>query len=98
MVGRFTVDFQSQKPGQGSVLFGSGPGCTGLVMTATGDQGAGTTHHSMVVTGNDLPGTMGDIGVTPGTTYWYETETMTATGMEIDNNGGKCYSVTVPAT
>jgi hypothetical protein len=96
IVGRFTVDFNSTKPGQGAVLFGPGPGCSNLVMTATGDQGAGTTHHWFVVTGNDLPGTVGDTGITPGTTYWYETVTMTSSGKEIDNNGGRCYSVTVP--
>ena len=96
VVARFTVDFSSTKPGQGSVLFGSGPGCAGLVMTATGDQGAGTTHHWFVVSGNDLPGTVGDIGITPGATYWYEVGTLTSSGMEIDNNGGRCYSVTIP--
>lgn len=93
---RFTVDFTSTKPGQSSVLFGPGPGCSGLVMTATGDQGAGSTHHWLVVTGNDLPGTMGDIGITPGATYWYETVTVTSAGVEVDNNNGHCYSVTVP--
>jgi acid phosphatase type 7 len=96
VVSRFTVDFTSAKPGQSSVLFGPGPGCSGLVMTATGDQGAGTTRHWFVVTGNDLPGSVGDIGITPGTTYWYETVTMTGSGQEINNNEGKCYSVTIP--
>jgi len=95
-IARFTVDYTSAKPGQGEVLFGSGPGCSGLVMTATGDQDTGTTHHWFVVTGNDLPGTVGNIGITPGATYWYETVTMTGSGREIDNNRGKCYSVTVP--
>jgi hypothetical protein len=95
-VGRFTVDFTSAKPGQSYVLFGPGPGCSGLIMTATGDQGSGTAHHWFVVTGNDLPGTVGDIGITPGATYWYETVTMTSVGQEVDNNAGKCYSVTVP--
>lgn len=97
VVARFTVDFNSSEPGQGSVLFGPGPGCAGLVMSATEDQGAGTKNHWLVVTGNDLPGTAGDIGITPGATYWYETATMTASGEQIDDNGGKCYSVTVPA-
>lgn len=96
-VGRFTVDYSSAVPGQGEVLFGSGPGCTGLVETATQDQGAGTTHHVFIVTGNDLPGTVGDIGVTPGATYSYEVETVTPSGTQIDNNAGKCYSVTVPS-
>lgn len=95
-VGRFTVDYHSAQPGQGSVLFGPGPGCSGLVETALGDQGAGTTHHWFVVMGNDLAGTVGDIGITPGATYWYETETITNVGVQVDDNGGKCYSVTVP--
>jgi hypothetical protein len=95
-VSRFTVDYTSDKPGEGMVLFGPGTGCSDLVMTAMGDAGAGTTHHSFVITGNDLPGTIGDSGITPGTTYSYETVTRTASGTETDNNGGKCYSVTLP--
>jgi hypothetical protein len=96
-ISRFTVDYTSAKPGAGSVHFGSGPGCSGLVETALGDQGAGTTHHWFVVTGNDLPGTVGDVGITPGTTYWYETATTTGSSVQVDNNNGHCYSVTVPA-
>jgi hypothetical protein len=47
--------------------------------------------------GNDLPGTVGDNGIVPGTTYWYETvATAPSTGQQIDNNNGKCYSVTIP--
>ena len=95
-VARFTVDFSSALPGQGRVLFGSGPGCAGLVMSATADQGAGTTHHVFTVSGNDLPGTIGDIGITPGATYWYETVLETGAGMLVDDNGGTCYRVTVP--
>jgi hypothetical protein len=95
LVARFTVDYTSTAPGQGEVLFGSGPGCSGLVETALGDHGAGTTHHWFVITGNDLPGTVGDNGITPGATYSYETVTMTKSGQEIDNNGGKCYTVTI---
>lgn len=49
--------------------FGSGPGCSSLVMSTTGDQRAGTMHHWLVVTGNDLPESVGDIGIVPGTTY-----------------------------
>ncbi|HLJ66635.1 MAG TPA: metallophosphoesterase [Chloroflexota bacterium] len=96
-VARFTVNFASQGVGQGYVRFGSGPGCSGLVMTALGDQGVGTTNHWLVVTGNDLPGTVGDNGVMPGSTYWYETVTRTRAGEEVNDNGGKCYSVTIPA-
>ena len=92
----FQVDFRSSQPGQGEVLFGPGPGCTALVMVATQDQGAGTTEHHIFVTGNDLPGTVGDIGITPSATYWYEAVTLTAHGQEVDNNGGQCYSVTIP--
>ena len=92
----FTAWFDSSAPGQGMVLFGSGPGCSGLVETATQDQGAGTATHTVTVTGNDLPGTIGDNGIVPGATYWYEVITLTHLGTEVDNNGGKCYSVTVP--
>lgn len=95
-VSRFTVDYTSSRPGQGMVLFGPGSGCTNLVMTATGDLGAGSTHHSLVITGNDLPGTVGDSALTPGTTYSYETMTLTASGTETDTNGGKCYTVSLP--
>jgi hypothetical protein len=51
------------------------------------------------VTGNDLPGTVGNIGLTPGTTYWYEVVTLDkGGGYEIDNNGGSCYAATVSKT
>ncbi|HEX8917464.1 MAG TPA: hypothetical protein VF898_03095 [Chloroflexota bacterium] len=96
--GAFTVSFTSTAPGQGEVYFGSGPGCSGLVEVATRDLHAGTAQHSVVVSGNDLPGTVGDNGIQPGATYWYETVTVTSAGTEIDNNGGKCYSVAVPST
>jgi parallel beta-helix repeat protein len=95
--GQFSVAFSSKNPGNGMVLFGAGPGCRGLVETATADQGAGTTDHAVVVTGNDLPGVVGDSGVRAGTTYWFETVTSTSSGTEVDDNGGKCYSVTIPA-
>jgi hypothetical protein len=39
---------------------------------------------------------VGDVGITPDVTYWYETVSTSASGTEIDNNGGKCYSVTIP--
>jgi hypothetical protein len=93
----FTVTFSSQLPGQGEVYFGSGPGCRGLVEVATRDLHPGTTEHTVVVTGNDLWGTVGDNRVLPGTTYWYELVTVTKTGTEVDDNGGKCYSVPIPA-
>lgn len=91
-----SVTFYSKTPGQGMIFFGSGPGCTGLVEVATRDSGTGTTTHTVLVQGNDLPGTVGNIGLTPGTTYWYEAVTATPTGMEVDNNGGACYSFTTP--
>jgi virginiamycin B lyase len=94
----FTVSFSSSAPGQGEVDFGSGPGCSGLVEVATQDVRPGTTQHTVVVTGNDLPGTVGDNGIQAGTTYWYEVVTVTRTETEIDTNGGTCYSVTVPAS
>jgi phospholipase C len=95
--GTFEVNFTSATPGQGMIYFGSGPGCTGLVEVATRDSGAGTTNHSVLVAGNDLPGSVGDNGIVPGATYWYETVTVSSkTGQQVDNNNGKCYSVTVP--
>jgi phospholipase C len=95
--GAFEVIFTSTKTGQGTVYFGSGPGCSGLVEVATRDTGSGTTSHRVLVLGNDLPGTVGDNGIVPGTTYWYETVTMTSTGLELDNNAGKCYSIAIPS-
>lgn len=89
----FAVTFYSTNPGQGFVLFG--PSCSALVETATRDLGAGTTTHTVLVQGNDLPGTVGDIGLTPGATYYYEALTVTSTGTEVDNNGGKCYTQTI---
>jgi arylsulfatase A-like enzyme len=94
--GKFTVSFTSTQPGQGMVYFGSGPGCNGLVSVATQDSGAGTTSHTVVVQGNDLPGTVGNNGIVPGATYWYEAVTSTSSGQVIDNNNGQCYQVTIP--
>lgn len=90
----FTVQFASQAPGAGRVYFGSGPGCQGLVEVATQDHTPGTYQHTVTATGNDLPGTVGDNGLQPGTTYWYETATFTPAGEKIDNNSGACYQVT----
>jgi hypothetical protein len=89
----FAVTFYSQNPGQGDVLFG--PSCTALVETATRDSDAGTTTHTVLVTGNDLPGTIGDNGLVPLAVYWYEVQTVSPQGIETDNNGGKCYQVTI---
>jgi predicted lipoprotein with Yx(FWY)xxD motif len=94
--GSFTVTFSSQAAGAGQVDFGSGPGCSGLVEVATSDSGAGTQNHKVVVTGNDMPGTVGDNGITPGATYSFEVSTTSSTGTVVDDNGGKCYSVTIP--
>ncbi|HEX8917874.1 MAG TPA: hypothetical protein VF898_05200, partial [Chloroflexota bacterium] len=91
----FEVDFRSTLPGQGEVLFG--PGCSSLVMTATQDSGAGSTEHHVFVSGNDLPGTVGNIGITPGAAYAYETVTQTSSGQQVDNNGGQCYTTVVGA-
>lgn len=96
MSGSFVVAFTSTNPGQSVVLFGSGPGCGGLVETATSDAGAGTRNHSVTVTGNDMPGTVGDNGIEPGVTYSFEVATLTGSGVIVDDNGGKCYSVTIP--
>jgi plastocyanin len=92
----FVVSFLSTKAGQGQVLFGSGPGCFGLVEVATQDLDAGTTTHTIQVRGNDLLGTVGDNGIQPGTTYWYELVTVTSAGAVVDNTGGQCYRVTIP--
>jgi hypothetical protein len=98
MTGSFTTTFSSTKPGSGEVLFGSSPGCLGLVESALSDTGSGTTTHSVMVRGNDLPGTVGDNGILPGVTYWFETVTATPSGEEIDNNDGRCYSITIPTS
>lgn len=90
----FTVRFASKVSGAGRVYFGSGPGCRGLVEVATQDRAPGTMLHSVTVTGNDLPGSVGDNGIQPGTSYWYEAATSTPSGEEIDNNNGQCYQVT----
>jgi hypothetical protein len=36
---------------------------------------------------------VGDNGILPGATYWFEA-TVTRTGTEIDDNQGACYRVT----
>ena len=91
----FTATFPSTAPGNGEVDFGPGPGCLGLVEVATLDLHPGTIEHTVVVTGNDLPGTVGNNSLLPGATYWFELVTVTRTGTEIDDNHGACYSVTL---
>ncbi|HEY8768667.1 MAG TPA: ScyD/ScyE family protein [Dehalococcoidia bacterium] len=71
----FTVSFTSKAPGQG---------CSGLVEVGTRDAHAGTTSHTVTVSGNDLPGTIGDNGIQPGATYNYELVTITSNGTEVD--------------
>jgi len=92
----FLVTWTSTSPGQGEVYFGSGPGCTGLVEVATQDVFTNSTQHAILVSGNDLPGTVGDAGIRPGGTYSYEFVTVTRAGVQVDNNGGSCYTVTAP--
>jgi len=92
------VSFTSTAPGQGSVLFGPGTSCSGLVEVATQDLGAGTTAHTIQVKGNEMPGTVGDNGIQAGTTYSFEVVTSSSTGVQTDNNGGKCYTVTIPSS
>lgn len=92
----FIVTFSSSAPGQGYILFGPEPGCTGLISTATQDAGAGTTHHVVTVTGDEMNLMAG--AVLPGATYSFEVLTVAKSGVEIDTNGGTCYSVTVPST
>ena len=38
------------------------------------------TEHTVVVTGNDLPGAVGNNGLLPGATNWFEPVTATRTG------------------
>lgn len=94
----FTVAFTSSGPGQGMIFFAPGAGCSGLVEVATQDATAGSTTHMITVTGNDMPGTVGDVGIQPGTTYSYEVLTVSPSGTQVDNNKGKCYTVTIPAS
>jgi hypothetical protein len=89
----FAVTFYSKNPGQGYVFFG--PSCSALVEIATRDFGAGTTAHTVLVQGNDMPGTVGDIGLSPSVDYRYETVTSTHAGVEIDNNNRNCYVQTI---
>ena len=90
------VSFAATLAGDGMVLFGSGPGCTGLIEVATRDLFRQTTNHAVVVVGNDLPGTVGDNGIQPGATYWYEVVSVSGGISQIDDNQGRCYRVTVP--
>ena len=95
----FFVTFNSAAPGQSEVYFGSGPGCLGLVEVATRDlQPLGGTTHLVYVSGNDLPGTVGDNGIIPGVSYAYETVTLSPVGQIVDNNGGKCYTGSQPTS
>ncbi len=84
----------STATGSAIVNFGSGPGCNGLVETGTQELQPPGTAHNVYVTGNDLPGTVGNNGVQAGVTYYYELVTLTASGQQVDNNGGACYKVT----
>lgn len=92
----FVVAFRSRTPGQGYVLFGPGPGCAGLVELATRDTGAGTNQHVVTVAGDEMKPMSG--AVLPGVTYSYAVETVTKAGVELDNNGGTCYTVTIPSS
>jgi hypothetical protein len=65
---------------------------------ATRDLSPGTTAHTVAVTGSDLPGAAGDVGLIPDTTYWYKVLTVTQAGVQIDDNTGRCYSATIPPT
>ncbi|MDQ2743512.1 MAG: hypothetical protein M3Z66_14640, partial [Chloroflexota bacterium] len=94
----FVVSFSSTTSGQGSVYFGPGTSCSGLVEVATQDLGAGTTSHTIQVKGNDMPGSVGDNGIQPGTTYSFMVVTSTRSGTETDNNAGHCYTVTIPSS
>ncbi|MGH2447536.1 MAG: NosD domain-containing protein [Chloroflexota bacterium] len=88
----FAVSFATAGAAQGKVLFGTS--CSGLTMTATQDQFAGTTQHWVLVSRDDLSSS--GIGLTPGTTYYYEVVSVTSGRVTTDNNGGACYKVTIP--
>jgi lysophospholipase L1-like esterase len=89
------VSWNSSNQGNGEVYFG--PSCSSLVEVATRDvQTWDTQQHSVFVTGNDMPGTIGDNGIIPGVTYYYETVTITAADPEVDDNRGKCYTMSIP--
>jgi len=90
----FAVSFNSATAGNGQVLFGTS--CSGLTGTATEDAFAGTTSHWVLVTRDDF--STAGTGLTPGTTYYYAVATVSSSGVTVDNNGGKCYTVTIPST
>jgi plastocyanin len=94
----FVASWSSSQPGQGEVYFGSGPGCSGLVEVATQDLTPGSTTHTVQVTGNDLPGTVDDNGIQPGATYSFELVTVTNSGVQTDDNAGKCYSAIISSS
>ena len=93
----FVVGWFSANPGSGQVDFGPGPGCSGLVETATSDLVPRATAHIVVVSGNDLPGTVGDVGILAGASYQFRTVTVTGTGTEINANSGTCHTAQIPA-
>lgn len=92
----FDVSFASTNAGEGRVSFGPGPGCTGLIGTATQDAGAGTITHLVHVTGDDM--NLGSGAILPGATYSYKVLTVTRQGIETQDNGGTCYTVTIPSS
>jgi parallel beta-helix repeat protein len=94
----YVVTFTSDAAGVGSVYFAPGTSCSGLVEVGANDRGAGSTNHSVLVTGNDLPGSIGDNGLIPGSTYSFEVVTSSSSGTHVDNNGGACYQVTIPSS
>lgn len=88
----FEVDWRSDLPGQGYVMFAPGTSCSSLVEVATADRGAGGAQHRVFVSGNDLPGTVGNTAIQPGDVYSYETVTVTSAGTTV----GPCQTVSVP--
>jgi lysophospholipase L1-like esterase len=88
------VSWNSSSPGAGEIYFG--PSCSSLVEVATRDvQTSNTEQHTVFVTGNDMPGTVGDNGIVPGVTYYFETVTVGAGGPAVDDNEGKCYTLSI---
>jgi hypothetical protein len=94
--GGFVVSWYGPNAGMGVVNFGTS--CGGLVGTSFSDMVPGGNLHLVVVTGNEMPGWGGDVGVMAGTTYSFQAATTSSSGTATYNNGGSCYSVSLPTS
>lgn len=89
----FRVHLRTNSPATVIVLFG--PTCSDLVETATQDlTGTPSTQHLITARGDDLNG--GSAPVLPGVTYAYDVVVTSGEGQHVLDNGGKCYSITIP--